>query len=193
MFKNIFEILFIISSLGIIFNICNNKYIFYKQIIILMSLLLIICLIIKVDTFEQYGGEKRKTKKTRKKLLQKCGLPNTINTSHCFSDSTHHTCCLLGPKARAYADATGNPIGKASVKAYKSKTNKKIGKKALPWCTCTGSEVCSYYAKIFNDGTHLKFINDPSSNKIASNSSGLNEKKYKLRYGIQSHRTPGIN
>mgnify|MGYP001796593804 CR=1 FL=1 len=30
--------------------------------------------------------------------------------------STHHTCCLLGPEARAYADASGNPIGTAAEK-----------------------------------------------------------------------------
>ena len=30
--------------------------------------------------------------KDRKQLLEECGLPDTAETSHCFSDSTHHTC-----------------------------------------------------------------------------------------------------
>lgn len=30
--------------------------------------------------------------KDRKQLLEKCGLPDIPETSHCFSDSTHHTC-----------------------------------------------------------------------------------------------------
>jgi hypothetical protein len=41
---------------------------------------------------------------TREQLLEKCGLPKYNKTSHCFSDSTHHTCCMLGPEARKYAD-----------------------------------------------------------------------------------------
>ena len=193
MFKNIFEILFIISSIGILFKICNSQQIFYKPIITIISLLLIICLLMKKEKFEQYGGKEVKISKTRKKLLNRCGLPDNMNTSHCFSDSTHHTCCILGPKARKYADNSGNPIGKASVNAYKAKTGKKAKKKDLTsWCTCTGSEVCSYYADKFKDGTHLRFINDPSSNKIASNLKIFDEKTYKKKYGIGSHNTPGI-
>jgi hypothetical protein len=55
---------------------------------------------------------------SREKLLEKCGLPNYNKTSHCFSDSTHHTCCMLGPEARKYADNSGNPIGIASEDAF---------------------------------------------------------------------------
>ena len=45
--------------------------------------------------------------------LDACGMPRNYRpTSHCFNDATHHTCCLLGPEARKYADASGNPIGK---------------------------------------------------------------------------------
>lgn len=44
--------------------------------------------------------------------LDACGMPRNYRpTSHCFNDRTHHTCCLLGPEARKYADASGNPIG----------------------------------------------------------------------------------
>ena len=61
-----------------------------------------------------------------------------------------------------------------------------------PWCTCTGSEVCSYYAKKFNDGTKIKFINDPNSHNIVENVNPAHEKYYKEIYKIRSHRTPGI-
>ena len=71
----------------------------------------------------------------RKKLLNLCELPDIsqrVNTTHCFNDLTHQTCCMLGPKARKYADKTGNPIGKASKKAHKvfkkSKKNNKARK-----------------------------------------------------------------
>jgi hypothetical protein len=47
---------------------------------------------------------------TREKLLEKCALPNYNKTSHCFSDSIHHTCCILGLESRKYADSFGNPI-----------------------------------------------------------------------------------
>ena len=47
-----------------------------------------------------------------------CGLPKSSNTSHCFADSTHRTCCLLGKDARKYANESGNPIGKASEEAF---------------------------------------------------------------------------
>ena len=87
---------------------------------------------------------------------------NDPEIQHCFSDSTHHTCCMLGPKAREYADKTGNTIGSASERSYKRKYNKK-SKDLTSWCTCTGSSVCSFYADKFNDGTHIKFINNPNS------------------------------
>jgi hypothetical protein len=61
----------------------------------------------------------------REQLLEKCGLPNYNKTSHCFSDSTHHTCCMLGPEARKYADNSGNPIGIASENAFYLRYGKK--------------------------------------------------------------------
>ena len=127
----------------------------------------------------------------RMPLMNLCGLPNNYTqTSHCFADGTHHTCCELGPKARKYADESGNPIGKASIKA--SLEMPKNNNTTKPWCTCTGSEVCSYYSKKFNDGTKIKFINDPNSDNIAENISNLNEKYYKNKFNIYSHKTPGI-
>ncbi|EKX49878.1 hypothetical protein GUITHDRAFT_151321, partial [Guillardia theta CCMP2712] len=55
-------------------------------------------------------------------VLDACGLPrNYWPVGHCFNDRTHHTCCLLGPEARKYADASGNPIGTAASKAFRAK------------------------------------------------------------------------
>ena len=87
---------------------------------------------------------------------------NDPEIKHCFSDSTHHTCCMLGPKVREYADKTGNTIGSVSERSYKRKYNKKSNN-LTSWCTCTGSTVCSFYSNKFNDGTHIKFINNPNS------------------------------
>ena len=119
---------------------------------------------------------------TREQLLEKCGLPNYNKTSHCFSDSTHHTCCMLGPEARKYADNSGNPIGIASEDAFYLRYGNKPDKLA-PWCTCTGSKVCSYYSNKFKDGTHIKFIGDLSTK---------NEEDGIAKLGIRKHKTPGI-
>ena len=118
----------------------------------------------------------------REQLLEKCGLPNYNKTSHCFSDSTHHTCCMLGPEARKYADNSGNPIGIASEDAFYLRYGKKTDELA-PWCTCTGSKVCSYYSNKFKDGTHIKFIgNLPTKNE----EDGIS------KLGISKHMTPGV-
>jgi hypothetical protein len=119
---------------------------------------------------------------TREQLLEKCGLPNYDKTSHCFSDSTHHTCCMLGPEARKYADNSGNPIGIASEDAFYLRYGKKPDELA-PWCTCTGSKVCSYYSNKFNDGTHIKFI---------GNLTTKNEENGISKIGIRKHTTPGV-
>jgi len=116
-------------------------------------------------------------------LLNKCGLPNSSSTGHCFNDSTHHTCCMLGPKARKYADNSGNPIGTASEKAFEQRYGKKPGNGMTSWCTCLGSKVCSYYAGRFNDGTHIKFI---------SNLNTFNEDEAIKQMKIARHGTPGV-
>jgi hypothetical protein len=119
---------------------------------------------------------------SREQLLEKCGLPKYNKTSHCFSDSTHHTCCMLGPEARKYADNSGNPIGIASEDAFYLRYGKKPDELS-PWCTCTGSKVCSYYSNKFKDGTHIKFI---------GNLSTKNEEDGIAKLGISKHTTPGI-
>ena len=118
-------------------------------------------------------------------LLNKCGLPIYDKTKHCFNDETHHTCCMLGPEARKYADNSGNPIGITSENAFYYRYGKKPEKNELiPWCTCTGSKVCSYYANKFNDGTHIKFIGELDTK---------NEEEGIEKMRINKHETPGIN
>jgi len=115
--------------------------------------------------------------------LERCGLPKTKSTSHCFNDSTHHTCCMLGPEARKYADSSGNPIGITSENAFEMRYGKKPQNELTPWCTCTGSKVCTYYANKFKDGTHIKFIGD-----LDTKDEDIGIKQLK----IQRHSTPGI-
>lgn len=131
------------------------------------------------------------------KLLNSCDLPiNYSPTSHCFNDSTHHTCCILGPKAREYANNSGNPIGIASEKAFEKKFGYKPKKNDLTtWCTCFGSLVCSHYANKFNDGTRVKFINNPNSKnpQIINNIKSKDcEEFVRKELNIAKHGTPGI-
>jgi len=131
--------------------------------------------------------------------LDACGMPRAYRpTSHCFNDRTHHTCCLLGPEARRYADASGNPIGTASSKAFTARQGVAPTSDDLtPWCTCFGSLVCSYYAEKFNDGTHIKFIYQPGTNPpmgafdIPANKSC--EAKAREYFNVQAHGTPGVS
>lgn len=119
----------------------------------------------------------------REELLQKCGLNNVVETSHCFNDTTHITCCELGEEARKYSDSTGNPIGKLSERV----ANKKDG--VVPWCTCAGSGVCSFLSKKFNDGTKVKFIYNPKTDEIVYNP---DEKAEFRKTDFATHSTPGI-
>ena len=128
--------------------------------------------------------------KIRKSLLKKCGLPDTMQTSHCFNDATHHTCCLLGNDARRYADSTGNPIGALSESVQ---VNKKL--KLVPWCTCTGSKVCSFYSTKFGkkDGTRIKFIGKLKPKKTRKNKNNWNEDNAISKLTLMRHSTPGIS
>jgi hypothetical protein len=118
-------------------------------------------------------------------IYEMCGLPsNNELTNHCFHDETHLTCCMLGGEARRYADTSGNPIGKTSEKAFQKYYGFYPSYSTLtPWCTCIGSEVCSYYTRQFKDGTHIKFIDD--NGRISLSSDERVSKKF-------SHSTPGI-
>ena len=143
------------------------------------------------------GGEffvNKNIKTKREKLLDKCGLPDNYSTSHCFNDSTHHTCCKLGKKAREYADKTGNPIGTASIRAFKEKFGREpIAEEKTGWCTCFGSKVCSNYADKFPSDTKIKFINNPKSKKeIRSAVPNKCEEYFRKKYSVQKHGTPGV-
>lgn len=131
----------------------------------------------------------------RMPLMNLCGLPNNYGpTSHCFADGTHQTCCMLGPQARAYADRSGNPIGKAAERAFREANNRNPNQDELtPWCTCFGSKVCSYYAEKFNDGTHIKFVNNPNNNEIVENIPSNCEGYFRNKFSISTHGTPGVD
>ena len=131
------------------------------------------------------------------KILNSCDLPTSYSpTNHCFNDNTHHTCCLLGPEARKYANESGNPIGIASEKAFIKKFGYKPDENQLTsWCTCFGSLVCSTYADMFNDGTRVKFINKPDSDiphGIYNVNSKSCEEYVRNKLNIDKHGTPGI-
>jgi hypothetical protein len=146
-----------------------------------------------MDNFATFFSKNFKNDTNKLDSFDFCGLPKSDNTTHCFSDSTHRTCCLLGKKARDYADNSGNPIGKASERQFYLKNGFYPDSTTLtPWCTCMGSKVCSFYQKKFGskDGTHIKFLYDKNNNIILSN----NEDEYNEdEYAIYKHKTPGIN
>ena len=158
-----------------------------KVIILIFAFALLIFTLGTLNKRE--GFDKRDT------LMNACGLPKNYGpTSHCFADSTHQTCCMLGPEARAYADRSGNPIGKASERAFKEANNRDPRPDELtPWCTCFGSKVCSYYASKFDDGTHIRFLNNPQSEReIVENIPPKCEGYFRNKFSIRSHGTPGI-
>ena len=143
------------------------------------------------ENFNQTGG---KDKSKRDKMMELCGLHDYHATSHCFNDSTHHTCCLLGDKAREYSNEK-NPIGRASSEAFRKKHGRYPNKEELTsWCTCTGSEVCSFYGQYNEDGTSIKFINNPKSNEEISYRPNIDsEKGYRKLFKIRGHGTPGVH
>ena len=119
-------------------------------------------------------------------FYEMCGIPESESTRHCFYDDTHLTCCMLGGNARRYADLSGNPIGTAAAKAFTEYYGFSPSDNTLtPWCTCVGSQVCSFYGKRFSDGTHIKYIMNKNGEMIIS----TDESKY-IRY---KHSTPGIS
>lgn len=155
---------------------------------------------------QTYRGSKIKEKfqgqSKQQKLQNMCGLPDTPETSHCFVDDTHHTCCMLGPNTQRGVSGTTNDIAKAARKAYMKKHNlteaqlvSKIRdeKLSLPWCTCTGSTVCSQYDRAHGD-SKIKFINNPKSpiGEVMEDVGTNCEKYVKELYDIRTHLTPSV-
>ena len=170
------------------------KRVVYAILFIFVILLIYINLDRKKEKFQ--SSNNRRSKISRLKM--ECGLPDNYNpTSHCFADSTHQTCCLLGPKARKYSMESGNEIGNLSVEASK-KFREQTGKPkneddTTPWCTCLGSRVCSYYADKFNDGTRVLFVNDVNHPKnIVKVSDSKCEGKVGDFLNTRRHGTPGV-
>ena len=169
----------------------------------------------RINTDQSAGGikqkkiKKRQPKKERfqgqskqQRLQEMCGLPDSPETSHCFADSTHHTCCMLGPKTQKGIKGTGNDLTPSAKKAYMKKhglTESQLETKlanediSLPWCTCTGSSVCSQYDRDFGD-TKISFINNPKSysGEVAKDIGTNCEKYVKDLYDIRTHGTPSI-
>ena len=157
----------------------------------------------KTQKFQNTDNYQIKTinQKSRKKLLDKCGLPDVPETQHCFNDATHHTCCEIGPKSSKYADSSGNPIGKLVDDVFqklpdnhpKKQYYLKNGRR--PWCTCFGSKVCGIYSKKYPNDTQINFINAPYDNRLADEIRTHNdnvEEEIRKKFNVISHRTPGV-
>ena len=169
-----------------------------------ISLVILIYLIYNTRKKEkmnnQNGGNNSSYReRKRRALLNKCGLPNRPETSHCFNDGTHHTCCMLSKGARTYADGSSNPIGEVSERMYKIKHNlsdeefnKISANTKTPWCTCSGSSVCSEYHRDIDSKTNIKFMNCPNNKEIRKNVNPNCEKHFTHKFRIGRHRTPGV-
>lgn len=206
----IYILLIILFVLTLVYFKLNEKIV-KKNTTIIYGCLVIIIIFLSIGIYNSYsssvskqtfqnGGRVNSRILKQQRLKNKCGLPNSSNygaTNHCFADGTHHTCCMLGPKAREGSDSTGNPIGSASIKAYGSKNpNKKIKNNTLtPWCTCSGSNVCAYYADKYKDGTHVAFVNNPNSIngiQIAEGAPSKCEPYFRDKFEVIPHGTPGV-
>lgn len=126
--------------------------------------------------------------------------------SHCFMEhDTHNTCCMMDKKTRDENDAKGNPIGAASLAAFRAINGDIEDSEDLltPWCTCFGSQVCSNYASKPGYKTGIKFVNDCG---CAGGTPGLGycmatiskdniyscEAWAREQYKMPSHATPGV-
>lgn len=109
---------------------------------------------------------------------------NDASVQHSFGvDRTHNLCCHLGGDAKAYADRSGNPIGRAS---------DRIGSDS--WSTCMGSNVCGFYAQSFRDGTHARFAASPDLYRLATHipPNADCEAYVAEQLSTSPHGTPGI-
>ena len=120
-----------------------------------------------------------------------------LELQHGFEDDTHNACCLLGPKSRNGADATGNPIGAAAARVAAASEN--VAADAMtPWSTCMGSAVCSSYGQTYGDA-YMKFAVSPDKKLIYLPAHGTRlrpECEHFLQEEIfrgDRHATPGIS
>ena len=79
-------------------------------------------------------------------------------------------------------------IAKSSSYQFKNNT-------LTPWCTCSGSNVCAYYADKYKDGTHVAFVNNPNSIngiQIAEGAPSKCEPYFRDKFEVIPHGTPGV-
>ena len=98
------------------------------------------------------------------RLRKACFGPSYDHPSvrHSFGvDSTHNGCCALGARSRAYADASGNPIGAAA-----EAIDRDGDASTATWSTCMGSQACSYYGERFGDA-RLRFATSEDLTRVA--------------------------
>lgn len=191
----------------------KNKFRKYKKVIYILLFIVIVFLSFNIfksskkkEQFQRGGNTNYKNKK-RKILLEKCGLPvsdyDAVN--HCFNDGTHHTCCNLGNKSLNYAKKTRNNIKDPAIDAYITRNYNKVtpelrnqvkkkleaGTLKIPWCTCSGSQVCSYYGKKYGD-SNINFVNVPNSKAYIEDVPLDCEKAATSNKEILIHGTPGV-
>lgn len=113
------------------------------------------------------------------------------SVAHSFGeDDTHNLCCALGPESKAYADASGNPIGAAAERIDV------LGDKSISnWSTCMGSNVCAAYASRHDDGTRALFATNRTLTKVATDvPSDPDCEAFAARLLTATpHATPGIH
>ena len=119
-------------------------------------------------------------------LRRRCfgGSHEHRSVQHSFGeDETHNLCCRLGDAAKDYADRTGNPIGRAARRI--SSDN---------WSTCMGSNVCTFYAQMHQDGTAPLFAASPDLSKLSTRiPAKMDCEAYAAeKLSMGAHGTPGI-
>lgn len=155
----------------------------------------------KSSKFNQLDLYKKHKKIVQRLLQERCQLASDpkAKTSHCFVDSTHHTCCKLGPKSRKYSNQSGNPIGYAAEQAaFYLENPLDLNDSKRSWCTCFGSKVCSDYANRFGkDDTFISFIYRPKTYppQVVVDVPAIPacEETVRKLIAVASHGTPGVN
>lgn len=133
--------------------------------------------------------------------------------SHCFhSRSTFSTCCMLDKTMRDENDKMNNPIGRASLQAYREIIGdlKAADSSTLltPWCTATGAQSCSHFISSENNKlARVKFVLNPGYSSKSAGGGGMGyclgsaspteasgcEAVVRQKFDIPSHAMPGVS
>ena len=143
-----------------------------------------------LSAFARERARERIFRARQEKLRKRCFGSSWQDTKlgHSFGeDATHNLCCALGPDARAYADKSGNPIGRASEDVHRRGDMTR-------WSTCMGSNVCGAYASRFDDGTEPLFATNRQLTKVALDIEPTPHCEARAAKALRtkSHRTPGV-